>query len=110
MTYIKKDLESKILSLSGKYSAVLIIDPRQVWKTAILRRLMQGSRTYVILDDLEKRAMAQNDPALFLQLQDRPLLIDEVQYARSFSHILKSRLTAKRNRGVSGSLVLRHFV
>ena len=42
---------------------------------------MQKNRAYVTLDDLEDRAMAQNDPALFLQLHDRPILIDEVQYA-----------------------------
>lgn len=42
---------------------------------------MQENRIYVTLDDLEERAMAQNDPALFLQMHDRPILIDEVQYA-----------------------------
>ena len=81
MTYIKRDLEPKILSLSKEYSAILITGPRQVGKTTILRQLMQKDRAYVTLDDLEDRAMAQNDPALFLQLHDRPILIDEVQYA-----------------------------
>ena len=51
--------EEKILSLSMKYSAVLITAPRQVGKTTILRQLMQETRTYVTLDDLEKRAIAQ---------------------------------------------------
>ena len=88
MTYIKRDLEPKILSLSKEYSAILITGPRQVGKTTILRQLMQKSRAYVTLDDLEDRAMAQNDPALFLQLHDRPILIDEVQYApQLFSYI-----------------------
>ena len=88
MTYIKRDLEPKILSLSKEYSAILITGPRQVGKTTILRQLMQKNRAYVTLDDLENRAMAQNDPALFLQLHDRPILIDEVQYApQLFSYI-----------------------
>lgn len=88
MTYIHRDLESKILSLSEEYAAVLITGPRQVGKTTVLRRLMQENRTYVTLDDLEERAMAQNDPALFLQMHDRPILIDEVQYApQLFSYI-----------------------
>ena len=88
MTYIKRDLEPKILSLSKEYSAILITGPRQVGKTTILRQLMQKDRAYVTLDDLEDRAMAQNDPALFLQLHDRPILIDEVQYApQLFSYI-----------------------
>ncbi|WP_428260234.1 AAA family ATPase [Gallibacter sp. Marseille-QA0791] len=65
MTYIRRDLEEKILSLSEEYSAILIIGPRQVGKTTVLCQLMQGNRTYVTLDDLEDRAMARNDPALF---------------------------------------------
>ena len=88
MTYINRDLESKIISLSEEYSAILITGPRQVGKTTVLRRLTQENRTYVTLDDLEERAMAQNDPALFLQMHDRPILIDEVQYApQLFSYI-----------------------
>lgn len=88
MAYIKRDLEEKILSLSKEYAAILITGPRQVGKTTVLRQLMQKSRAYVTLDDLEDRAIAQNDPALFLQLYERPVLIDEVQYApQLFSYI-----------------------
>ena len=88
MAYIKRDLEPKILLLSREYSAILITGPRQVGKTTVLRQLMHKNRTYVTLDDLEDRSMAQNDPALFLQLHSRPVLIDEVQYApQLFSYI-----------------------
>lgn len=88
MVYITRDLEAKIISLSEEYSAILITGPRQVGKTTVLRRLTQENRTYVTLDDLEERALAQNDPALFLQMHDRPILIDEVQYApQLFSYI-----------------------
>ncbi len=88
MTYIKRDLEDKILSLSKEYSCLLITGPRQVGKTTVLRRLMTLERTYVTLDDLEERRMAKNDPALFLQMHDTPILIDEVQYAPElFSYI-----------------------
>ena len=61
MAYIKRDLEEKILSLSKEYAAILITGPRQVGKTTVLRQLMQKSRAYVTLDDLEERAMAQNE-------------------------------------------------
>lgn len=88
MTYIKRDLEDKILSLSKEYSAILITGPRQVGKTTILRQLMDDSREYVTLDNLEERSMARNDPALFLQMHSRPIMIDEVQYApQLFSYI-----------------------
>ena len=43
---------------------------------------MEGTeRGYVSLDDLTERALAKNDPELFLQLHKPPMLIDEVQYA-----------------------------
>lgn len=88
MAYIKRDLEKKILSLSQEYSAVLITGPRQVGKTTVLHQLMNEARAYVTLDDLEERALARNDPALFLQMHSRPILIDEVQYApQLFSYI-----------------------
>lgn len=88
MAYIKRGLEKKILSLSQEYSAILITGPRQVGKTTVLRQLMNEARAYVTLDDLEERALARNDPALFWQMHSRPILIDEIQYApQLFSYI-----------------------
>ncbi len=88
MSYIKRDLEKKIISLSKEYACLLIVGPRQVGKTTVLRHLMSDERSYVTLDDLEDRGMAQKDPALFLQIHDLPILIDEVQYAPElFSYI-----------------------
>jgi hypothetical protein len=88
MAYIHRDLENKILSISKEYACLLITGPRQVGKTTVLRQLMDENRTYVSLDDLEERRLAKRDPALFLQLHDLPILIDEVQYAPElFSYI-----------------------
>lgn len=88
MGYIKRDLEDKICSLSKEYACLLITGPRQVGKTTVLRHLAASDRSYVTLDDLEERRMAKNDPALFLQMHDLPIMIDEVQYAPElFSYI-----------------------
>ncbi len=88
MNYIERDLENSILALSKEYSCLLLTGPRQVGKTTVLRHLASPDRTFVTLDDLEERRMAKNDPALFLQLHDPPVLIDEVQYAPElFSYI-----------------------
>lgn len=88
MNYIKRDLESKILSLSEEYSCILITGPRQVGKTTVLKQLMTDDREYVTLDDLEERKLAKTDPAMFLQMHSLPIFIDEVQYAPElFSYI-----------------------
>ncbi len=89
MTYIKRTLEQKILTISEDYSCVLLIGPRQVGKTTMLEHLMEGTeRQKVTLDDAENRRLAKSDPALFLEMHPAPVLIDEVQYAPElFSYI-----------------------
>lgn len=88
MAFIKRDMAGKILELSKEYACLLVTGPRQVGKTTLLRELMEPRRNYVTLDDLEERRLAKEDPALFLQLHDLPLFIDEVQYApQLFSYI-----------------------
>ena len=88
MNYIKRDIEDKIISLSKEYACVLITGPRQVGKTTVLKQIMSFDRSYVTLDDLEERRIAKTDPALFFQLHELPIMIDEVQYAPElFSYI-----------------------
>lgn len=89
MRYIKRDIEEKIRSLNEEYACILITGPRQVGKTTVLRSIMDDSRTYVTLDDMEERALAKRDPAMFLQLHDTPIFIDEVQYAPELFSVIK---------------------
>lgn len=103
MNYIKRDLENKIVLLSEEYACVLVTGPRQVGKTTLLRNLMTDNRNYVTLDDLEERRLAQNDPALFLELHELPILIDEVQYAPELFSYIKIAID---NGAASGSFWL----
>lgn len=89
MRYIKRDIEEKIRSLNEEYACILITGPRQVGKTTVLRAIMDDSRTYVTLDDMEERALAKRDPAMLLQLHDTPIFIDEVQYAPELFSVIK---------------------
>lgn len=82
MKYITRNLEAVVEQVTKEYPVVLLTGPRQVGKTTMLKKLMEGSnRNYVSLDDLNERALAKTDPELFLQLHKPPVLIDEVQYA-----------------------------
>jgi predicted AAA+ superfamily ATPase len=84
MKYIKRSMEKVFLSLNTQYPAILVTGPRQVGKTTMLQELtkLEGrSRGYATLDDLNERALAKTDPAMFLQLHRPPVLIDEIQYA-----------------------------
>ncbi|MFQ9935940.1 MAG: hypothetical protein ACLRXQ_07965 [Phascolarctobacterium faecium] len=55
----------------------------------MLRRLAEGNRTYVTMDDINVRSLAMTEPGLFLQRYKPPLLIDEIQMAPSCCRILK---------------------
>ena len=59
MNYIPRNLEQIVNQVTKEYPAVLVTGPRQVGKTTMLRKLMEGSdRSYVSLDDLGERSLA----------------------------------------------------
>ena len=89
MNYIERTLERKFLRMSSSFKAVLVTGARQVGKTTMLRHLAEGqNRTYVSLDNLMARDLAQSDPALFFQTYKLPIIIDEIQKApRLFEQI-----------------------
>lgn len=100
MSYIKRDMEKIVLELSEQYPAILITGPRQVGKTTMLQNVMEGSdRTYVSLDDLNIRALAKSDPAMFFQLYKTPIFIDEVQYAPELFTYIKIMIDKNKKPG-----------
>ena len=77
MNYISRNLEKVVAEVTKEYPVVLVTGSRQVGKTTMLQKLMEGtSRSYVSLDDLNERSIAKNDPELFLQLHKPPVLIE----------------------------------
>lgn len=100
MPYIKRSLEKVVLQVSKEYPVVLISGPRQVGKTTMLKKLMEGTdRNYVSLDDLQERALAKTDPEMFLQLHKPPVLIDEVQYAPELFSMIKLIVDKEHRKG-----------
>src|SRR3989339_376383 len=82
MHYISRIIEDIILESSKTFKVVFLGGPRQVGKTTVLKKLAENKKfSYVTLDDLNQRNIAQKDPALFLQQLPLPIIIDEVQYA-----------------------------
>ena len=91
MKIFNRDLKTKIIELNKEYSCILLTGARQVGKSTLFKTIMEDlgiSREVVTLDDFEERSLAKSDPAMFLQIHDTPLMIDEVQYAPElFSYI-----------------------
>ena len=100
MRYIARNLEKVVLEVTKEYPVVLVTGPRQVGKTTMLQKLMEGTdRNYVSLDDLNERNLAKKDPEMFLQLHKPPILIDEVQYAPELFVYIKIHVDKYHNAG-----------
>lgn len=111
MRYIARNLEKVVLEVTKEYPVVLVTGPRQVGKTTMLQKLMEGTdRNYVSLDDLNERNLAKRDPEMFLQLHKPPILIDEVQYAPELFVYIKIHVDKYHNAGdfwLTGSQVFK---
>ncbi|MDE7186822.1 MAG: ATP-binding protein, partial [Lachnospiraceae bacterium] len=111
MKYIRRNLENVVNQVTREYPVVLVTGPRQVGKTTMLQKLMEGTdRGYVTLDDLNERNIARTDPELFLQLHKPPILIDEVQYATELLPYIKIHVDRNHDPGafwLTGSQVFK---
>lgn len=80
-------MENIVLQLSKEYPAILITGPRQVGKTTMLQKLMEGTnRNHVTLDDLNERALAKEDPEMFFQMHK---ILMRYNMHRNYFRILK---------------------
>lgn len=102
MKYIKRNMEDIFLALNKQYPAILVTGPRQVGKTTMLQKLItleDHNRNYVSLDDLNDRALAKSDPAMFFQIHQPPILIDEIQYAPELFTYIKIHVDKYQHTG-----------
>jgi len=87
-------------SASEQFPVLLLTGPRQVGKTTFLQHICEKSRRYVTLDDPSLRTLGNEDPALFLQRFEPPVLIDEIQYAPQLLPLIKMAVDAERKPGM----------
>jgi len=85
---IKRDAEVKLRELAGGFPAVSVIGPRQSGKTTLVRSVFPD-KPYVLLEDPDTRAFAEEDPRSFLaQFEKSGAVLDEVQRVPAlFSYI-----------------------
>ncbi len=100
MKYVPRWIEQRLLEISEQFPALLVTGPRQVGKTTLLRHLCRPERRYVTLDDFALRSLAREDPALFLQRFEAPVLIDEIQYAPELLPYLKMLVDESREKNL----------
>lgn len=100
--YIRRAMEGRVEELAGLFPVLMICGPRQVGKTTMLKELA-GKRIrqagYVTLDYPQIRALAKEDPELFLQQYAPPVIIDEIQYAPELLPYIKIRVDENPEKG-----------
>lgn len=79
----------------------IVMGPRQCGKSSLLARLGSGY-TEVSFDDFQLRALAQQDPALFLTNYQTPLILDEVQYVPNLFPTIKQQVDKARYARIRG--------
>lgn len=97
--YIPRILENEVIKLAKSFPVVMITGPRQVGKSTMLDFIASKTKqtiNKVSLDDLTIRALAINDPKLFLETYQTPLIIDEFQYAPELLSYIKIIVDNKR--------------
>jgi uncharacterized protein len=98
--YYPRTMNQAWLKASEQFPVLLLTGPRQVGKTTFLQHVAERGRRYVTLDDPAVRALAVQDPALFLQRFEPPLLIDEIQYAPQLLPYIKMIADSRRETGL----------
>ena len=88
-----------IKKLLDTRKVVLVTGARQVGKSTFIKSMKDDDRTYITLDDLTLRNLAQNDPKLFLMNYPGKIIIDEVQYAPNLFPYIKMDVDSNAIKG-----------
>lgn len=94
--YIKRTVEKAILAAGQSFPCVVVYGPRQVGKSTTIDHLFGDKYKKVTLDDGEDRALAVNNPKLFLESYGWPVVIDEIQKAPKLLDEIKKIIDEQR--------------
>ncbi len=95
--YIKRLLTPFLEKLLKQFPVILLSGCRQSGKSTLLQKIF-SNYTYVTLDDLQARDLANNDPQLFLDFYKTPVIIDEIQNVPELLSYIKIHIDQNRNK------------
>jgi len=97
--YKKRLTEKSLCEALSTFPAVILTGARQAGKTTLLKKILPNKYNYVLLDELDVRSLAINDPKAFFERYKPPIIIDEIQNAPSLLPYIKSRIEHDRTPG-----------
>ena len=98
--YIERTLSNIVEKATKSFKVIMITGPRQVGKSTLFDNIIEPNRTKVTLDDTEVLGLAKNDPNMFFQTYQPPLLIDEVQKAPELFTYIKKIVDNSNEKGL----------
>ena len=96
--YIERGLEAVLRKAAKEFPAIVLTGPRQSGKTTLLRHVFGTGYRYVSLEPPEVRASAAADPKGFIEINQPPVVLEEVQYAPGLLPYVKEKVDAKRSK------------
>lgn len=78
MKYIRRQIESELLSASKHFSGLILTGPRRAGKTTLLRKLFPKAQ-YYLLEDPDIISRLRADPRSFIEEIRPPAILDEIQ-------------------------------
>ena len=99
MEYIKRAIEEVALQTDRSFKCVLITGARQTGKTEMIRKLFPNKK-YVLLDDPFIEEQANENPNMFMMLNQPPVTFDEVQRTPGLFRYIKIACDGNEGRGL----------
>lgn len=98
MMYLPRLIEQNLQSALENFPAVFVGGPRRAGKTMLVQHVLKGYE-YVLLDEMDIRAFALEDPRGFLEKHPPPVIIDEIQNAPQLLTYIKARIDKGKKPG-----------
>lgn len=96
--YISRLIEKTLKEAVESFPAVFIGGPRRSGKTTLSKSFLKGYN-YVLLDEIDVRSLAIEDPRGFLEKYPPPVIIDEIQNAPGLLSYIKALIEHNKNPG-----------
>lgn len=97
--YLERSATSRLHSLLGAFPVVVVAGARQVGKSTLLDHALADTAESVVFDPVIDIENARQDPELFLDNHQTPLVLDEIQYAPELLGPIKRRVDGDRRPG-----------
>jgi uncharacterized protein len=96
--YINRLIERTLKDAVASFPAVFIGGPRRSGKTTLSKTFLKGYN-YVLLDEIDIRSLAIEDPRGFLEKYPPPVIIDEIQNVPTLLSYIKARIEHNKKPG-----------